>query len=205
MGKSKIIAQGAEAIIKRKGTVVIKRRIPKEYRYPQLDERIRALRTRSEARLLQKAVKIIPVPLLKRINEEKKELEIEYLPGKKLADCLEKIKNTTIVGKQLGKHIAHLHDAHIIHGDLTTSNILYNEKKKELHYIDFGLGFNSARLEDKAVDLHVFKEALEAKHPLVHKKTYQAFLAGYKISKNASAVMQQLEKVEARGRYKTQH
>ncbi|MEK6824888.1 MAG: KEOPS complex kinase/ATPase Bud32 [Nanoarchaeota archaeon] len=198
----KIIARGAEAIIIKEKNKIIKQRIPKGYRYPTLDNKLRSQRTRAEARLLEKARALIPAPKLIATNEITKTIELEYINGKKLADNLEKLKDYQAVCVQIGKHVAKLHDANIIHGDLTTSNMIYNEKSKKVYFIDFGLGFHSQRAEDKAVDLHVLKEALQARHPKLAEKAWKEIIRGYKKSQNYSQTLKQLERVERRGRYK---
>ena len=198
----KFIARGAEAVIIKKRNHIIKDRVKKSYRHPNIDEKLRKLRTRSEAKLIEKANKIIYSPKILRSNEESKIIELEYIPGKKLADNLEKLNYKTIC-KQIGKSLAKLHDNSIIHGDLTTSNLILKENK--VYFIDFGLGFHSNKIEDKAVDLHLIKEALEAKHPTIYQEAFNSILKGYKISKNSPQVLKQLEKVEKRGRYKAQY
>jgi TP53 regulating kinase-like protein len=70
-----------------------------------------------------------------------------------------------------------------------------------LFIIDFGLSFHSQRLEDKAVDLHLIKQALEAKHFQNHEGLFKEFLKNYK-PKDYKNILEQLKKVEARGRYK---
>ena len=75
----------------------------------------------------------------------------------------------------------------------------------KVYFIDFGLGFHSSKAEDKATDLHVLKEALEAKHPASSEELWNNILQGYKKSKNAKATIGRLEKVELRGRYKEQY
>ena len=100
----------------------------------------------------------------------------------------------------LGEEVAKLHENDIIHGDLTTSNTLLREDK--VYLIDFGLGFISNRNEDKAVDLHLIKQALEAKHFNHYEKFFNAVLEGYKTSKHHLATLKRLEAVEKRGRYK---
>ena len=112
-------------------------------------------------------------------------------------------KNSLKICLIIGKNIAKLHDSNIIHGDLTTSNMIYSNKI--LYFIDFGLGFESARIEDKAVDLYLIKQALEAKHFKNFRAYFSTVLKGYKLSKNASSVLKQLEKVHMRGRYKAQY
>ena len=203
--KSTILARGAEAVILNEKNKIIKQRIAKGYRHPELDLKLRTLRTRQEARLLEKSRMLIPTPRLITADELAKTLEIEYIKGKKLADNLEKLKDYQAVCVQIGRHVAKLHDAGIIHGDLTTSNMIYNEKTKKVYFIDFGLGFHSQRAEDKAVDLHVLKEALEAKHPKISQTAWKKMLEGYKKSQNYSQTIKQLTKVEKRGRYKSQY
>lgn len=196
---SKIIARGAEAIIELNQGRVIKKRIAKGYRYLQLDEKIRKLRTRAESRLLEKAATHINVPRVIQANEQTKELVLEFIKGKKLADCLE---DHTSKAKQIGQTLAKLHKANLIHGDLTTSNMILQDSK--IYLIDFGLGFQSSRVEDKAVDLHVLKEALEARHPKVWEKVWESIKTNYKFQ-DSKRVLKQLEKVESRGRYKAQY
>ena len=98
--------------------------------------------------------------------------------------------------EKLGEQTAKLHDAGIIHGDLTTSNAIL--RNSDIFVIDFGLSFFSHKIEDKAVDLHLIKQALEAKHYQNWEKLFSAFLKGYKNKE----VIERLKKVEARGRYK---
>ena len=81
---------------------------------------------------------------------------------------------------------------------------LVDNNKFKVYFIDFGLGFESNRIEDKAVDLHLIKQALEAKHFRYFESFFSNVLKGYKTSKNSSIVLQRLDKVESRGRYKAQ-
>ena len=203
--QEKIIQQGAEAIIIKRGNDIIKRRIPKTYRLPILDEKLRKQRTKKEARLLQKASAIIPIPKIIKINEKDKEIEMEFIKGKKLSEHLDSLKNKVQISKTIGKQIALLHDNDIIHGDLTTSNIILSDKDKKLYFIDFGLGFSSNKIEDKAVDLHLIKQALEAKHFKYFKSLTRAVLDGYSISKTSKETLARLKKVASRGRYKEQY
>ena len=101
--------------------------------------------------------------------------------------------------KKVGEQTAKLHQNSIIHGDLTTSNMIL--KDSQIFLIDFGLGFISAKIEDKAVDIHLIKQALEAKHFQNHEELFQNFLKGYKW-KDSKKVIERLKVVEKRGRYK---
>ncbi len=191
-----LIAQGAEAKIFKKKDSVVKERIKKSYRLPQIDIKLRKFRTRSEAKILRKAGQIINVPKVLRVDDKKMTLEIEHIGGVKVRDLLdqndEKLKRK--VCRELGKSIKKLHQNDIIHGDLTTSNMIWNDK---LYLIDFGLGKISIRVEDMAVDIHLLKECFKSKHH-VHWITYwNEFKKAYNIDK----VFSQLERVEARARY----
>lgn len=200
--KPKIIQQGAEAIILLDKDQIIKKRTKKGYRISELDEKIRKLRTRSETKLLKKAFEIISIPEVKKSDEKTKEITMEFIDGLKLSDNLDNFneKKQKEICKEIGENIAKLHDKEIIHGDLTTSNIIF--KNKEIYFIDFGLGFISSKLEDKAVDLHVLKEALEARHFKNWEVLFKEIEKGYKISKDSKKVFGRLEAVEKRGRYK---
>lgn len=204
---NKLIAQGAEAKIYLSGEIISKERIAKAYRHPVLDEQIRKTRTRHEAKILTKALSLkINVPKVLNINQkgepsDKFNLEIEFIEGDKLAETLNDYpeKKQKEVMKKLGEQTAKLHENNIIHGDLTTSNTLL--KKNKVYLIDFGLGFISTKIEDKAVDLHLIKQALEAKHWKNWEELFKEFLEGYK-HKEAKKVVERLDVVEKRGRYK---
>jgi TP53 regulating kinase and related kinases len=195
-----LISQGAEAKIFLDKQIVSKDRIPKSYRHPELDRKIRTRRTRSESKILTKALEA-GANIPKVITTEKFNLEIEYIKGDRLSETLNSYqeKKQFELMRQLGKQTAILHKNNLIHGDLTTSNIILKEGK--IFVIDFGLGFVSTKIEDKAVDLHLIKQALEAKHFQNHKDLFTNFLKGYKYSE-AKGVIERLEIVEKRGRYK---
>lgn len=195
----KIIAQGAEAIIYQNKTKIVKDRIPKKYRIDELDNKLRRLRTRAEFRNLERASTIIPVPVAANPGAGRM-IHMEFIPGKKLSENLESLPLS--VYKEIGSSLAKLHDSGIIHGDLTTSNLIFHEKEKRVYFIDFGLSFHSNKIEDKAVDLHLINQALKAKHPKLHEQAFKTILQGYKRSKDYSKTLKQLKKVEARGRYK---
>lgn len=127
---------------------------------------------------------------------------MDFIEGKKLSDNLDSfpIEEQKEICTKIGKNVAELHDSDIIHGDLTTSNMIL--KGQKVYFIDFGLGFHSHKIEDKAVDLHLLKQALEARHFVHWLALFHSVLQGYSSSKNSGVVLQQLKKVEARGRYK---
>src|SRR3989344_2443552 len=137
---------GAEALISRRRREIIKERIPKIYRIPEIDNKIRKQRTRREISLLEKSINLIPVPKIISSNEYR--INLELIKGKRLSEHLDSLKNKNKIAEEIGKNIAKLHDKDIIHGDLTTSNMIFS--KNRLYFIDFGLGFISKRNEDKA-------------------------------------------------------
>lgn len=202
--KPQILAQGAEAIIIREGNSIIKDRISKKYRHPVLDKKLIKSRTKSEAKILEKASKLINAPKpanLEEIEHSKNpnQIKMPFIEGKKISDALEGL-DWEDVCKKIGASIAKLHDNNIIHGDLTTSNMILTEDNN-LYFIDFGLGFISSRIEDKAVDLHLIKQALEAKHFSIWKQCWAIIEKSYQ-PQERQKILQQLGKVESRGRYK---
>lgn len=198
------IAQGAEARIFFTDGRIIKNRFRKTYRIKEIDERLRKSRTKREAKILQKLEAIdFPSPKLLK-NDEKENLEIENIKGRLVKDILEK-SDYVKLSKDIGKKVAILHNNAIIHGDLTTSNMILN-KNNEVCFIDFGLSFFSHKTEDKAVDLHLLKEALESKHHRIWEKCNNAALKSYeKDAKDGKAIIKRLEAVEKRGRHKAKY
>ncbi|MFH1839615.1 MAG: KEOPS complex kinase/ATPase Bud32, partial [Nanoarchaeota archaeon] len=197
----KIIGKGAESILYLKDGKLVKDRISKGYRHKEIDFMKRKYPTRREAKLLVDAAKFgINVPGLYKMDDKEMKVEMEFLKGNMLKDILDKSKQRIKLCKEVGRQVAVLHDAGIVHGDLTTSNMLL--VKDKVYFIDFGLGFYSDKVEDKAVDLHLLRQALESKHFLHYEALFKAVLSGYKKSKNYSKVMTRFEKVEKRGRYK---
>ena len=195
----KIIGQGAEAKLFLDKDKVVKDRITKKYRIPEIDNRIRGFRTRMEAKVISKLSDAgVPVPKLID-SDDKERIVIEYIDGTKLRDVLDK-KNYEKLMKELGEDIALLHNNDIIHGDLTTSNFIFKDK---IYFIDFGLSFFSHKIEDKAVDLHLLKQALESKHYEFWEDAYKVVLDNYKKKADkGEEIIERLEKVESRGRYK---
>ncbi|MDD5163475.1 MAG: KEOPS complex kinase/ATPase Bud32 [Candidatus ainarchaeum sp.] len=203
---AKLIAQGAEAklFIENQGeeTVLVKERTPKEYRCKELDQKIRRERTALEANLLRKAKSIgVNTPNVLETSKEESRITMEFIEGKRAKDVLGE-KNFEKTCFEIGRNIGKLHSYNIIHGDLTTSNIMQGKKEK-LVFIDFGLGFHSKKTEDKAVDLVVFKKTFEATHHGLMPKAWELILEGYAKENKAETeqVLKQIEKVEKRGRY----
>ncbi len=194
-----LIAQGAEAKLFLEEDKILKNRFQKSYRIKEIDEKLRGFRTRREAKILQKLEAIgFPAPRLIK-NDEKENLVIEKIDGKLVKNILEILDYKNLC-REIGKKITILHNNSIIHGDLTTSNMILN---KEIYFIDFGLSFFSEKAEDKAVDLHLLKEGLESKHYKIWEECFKCALETYKKeAKNSNETLKRLEIVEKRGRYR---
>ena len=190
------IAQGAEAILYKDKKKVIKDRISKSYRIPEIDTKLRKERTKTEARILHKLLRAkVNVPRVLKVDEAKSTLELEYIAGTKIRDHLDKSKDVHLF-KQIAEQTQLMHDAGIVHGDLTTSNMILHNN--DVYFIDFGLSDHSDRIEDKAVDLHLLKECLRSKHFDIWEACWKIFETHYK----NKAVLDRLKKVESRGRNK---
>ena len=194
-----MIAQGAEAVLYKDGEKLIKQRISKGYRIREIDEKIRKLRTRSEAKILKK---LDFVPAVVSVDDVRMEIVMKFIDGmlvRDIFDTLSELERKKIC-LEVGEKIGIMHDLNIIHGDLTTSNLIFDHS---VYFIDFGLGFISQRVEDKATDLRLLKQALGSKHYRHFEKSYAYILEGYAKSVYAKEVLDWLEqKVEKRGRYK---
>lgn len=191
------LARGAEAIILRVDGAIRKERPKKSYRHDVIDETLRKLRTRKEAKILTTLEQLgVPGPKLLEVNDKEGVILMSEIKGPKLRDVIE---TDISLCAQVGKYLATLHDNNIMHGDLTTSNCLVVEKKVFL--IDFGLSFHSTKIEDRAVDLHLFKQALESKHHTIANKAWNLFVEGYAPT-TRKEVLERLLIVEARGRNK---
>jgi Kae1-associated kinase Bud32 len=193
------IGRGAEAVLTRSAEGIIKSRPKKSYRHPQLDVSLRESRTRHEAKILEKAKAAgIRVPTVKTVDDTT--LLLSEAKGEPLKNTLDA---QPILAHEVGRMVAKLHEHHLIHADLTTSNIIHDPDTHHLTLIDFGLSYTSSRDEDKAVDLHLFHQALESKHHRVLALSWRHFLKGYRdASHNADIVLDRLKKVESRGRNK---
>ena len=195
-----IIKIGAEAVLYKKDSqTLIKERVKKSYRLSDLDETLRKRRTRREAKVLQKTS--ANVPNVSLVDDKTMLIEMEFINGDVVRDVLDASPNQKKICTMIGEQIATIHNEHIIHGDLTTSNMMLQGEKLVL--IDFGLAFFSHKVEDKAVDLRLLKQALESKHYKHAEVLIEDILASYlKKSDDGDEVLKRLEKVENRGRYK---
>ncbi|KAH8811712.1 kinase-like protein [Xylogone sp. PMI_703] len=238
-----LITQGAEALLYRSTYLLpsipcaLKYRPSKPYRHPILDARLTKHRILSEARVLAKCRREgVPVPAVYAIDESAGWLMVEWIEGdvvrQRVNEWLKRRKDAgvadgvdeeelvslmTAVGSVVGK----LHNAGIVHGDLTTSNLMLrsasdtekngsttttadstqkNTLEGEVLLIDFGLASQSASEEDRAVDLYVLERAFGSTHPRAERLFSEVLTAYGKSFKGANVVLKKLEEVRMRGR-----
>ena len=187
------IGRGAEAIITLEEGYVCKERIAKSYRLPELDELIRKERTLREARITSDARRHgVPTPIICDVSRFK--LSMEHLRGEKLKDVI-----TPQLSEKVGVVVGRLHQAGIIHGDLTTSNMILQNNR--IYLIDFGLAYYDNSVEAQGVDVHVFFQTLESTHDRPE-DLVDSFKIGYmRTYPDAHAVLLRVKEIKARGRY----
>jgi Kae1-associated kinase Bud32 len=184
--------RGAEAVLRDASLLgrkaVVKERAAKRYREPRLDARLRRERTRSEARLLHRAkLAGVPCPVVLEVGEFT--ITMGRVSGRRPAMRADE-------AREAGMLLAKLHAADVIHGDYTPANLILESargrKRGAMHVIDFGLGFVSGDIEDKAVDVFTMLRAITRK---------EAFIAGYRSYPKSDQVLARVKNVEKRVRY----
>ncbi len=199
---------GAEAFLFKEqwfGFDVIKKlRSPKKYRIKDIDNELRTNRTVTESRLLVAAKKAgVKTPIVFEVNLEDTSIIMEDIDGILVKEWLKnnlEIEDKIELVKSIGSNVGILHANDIIHGDLTTSNIL--KQDEDLYFIDFGLGKISQAIEDKAVDILLMKKCFTSTHTELEKEFFFAFQEGYKITmQQAISVFKRAAKAEARARH----
>ncbi len=184
---------------------VFKVRRPFAYRLKVLDDAIRRQRTAHEAQMVHEAKRAgVRTPLLYFVDTGRALIVMQWVKGRRLKEAIPSLSPDGVekTFAELGAGVARLHAAGIMHGDLTTSNVLLDDG--DLTLIDFGLAGRTSRLEDRAVDLRLVKETLTGAHSRVASKAYDALLRGYGGEAGPSgvrAVTRQVAKIERRGRY----
>ncbi|WP_254863886.1 bifunctional N(6)-L-threonylcarbamoyladenine synthase/serine/threonine protein kinase [Halovivax gelatinilyticus] len=198
------VVDGAEAVVTvdREAGRVTKRRVAKPYRHPALDERLRRERTAIEARLTSQARRVgVPTPVIADVDPYAGTIEFEFVGERDLRDGL-----TVDRVRDVGRHLAAIHDAGFVHGDPTTRNVRVDGDAEvgeitsdRTSLIDFGLGYHTDHVEDYAMDLHVFDQSLvgTASEP---EPLREAFLEAYRAA-GSETVLDRLREVEGRGRY----
>ncbi|MCJ7506546.1 Kae1-associated serine/threonine protein kinase [Candidatus Bathyarchaeota archaeon] len=207
---NRLIGRGAEATLYLgklfDRDVVVKERIRKSYRMSVLDQRIRSYRTIHEAQMIHEAKKAgVSTPIIYLVDQSGCKIFMEYLKGPRLKENLTAISASKrssichIVGGSIGK----LHKNRLIHGDLTTSNMILSDEET-VSFIDFGLSFQSDQTEDRGVDIHLVRRALNSTHFAYAEPCFKSVVDGYEAvvgSELAKIVLSRAREIERRGRY----
>jgi len=227
-----LISQGAEALVYKTTYLLptlpalLKYRPAKPYRHPTLDARLTKHRCLSESRLLIRARALgIPVPAVYFVDEARGEIFMEWISGVSVRSVLDEMlgapggeQKVDRIMVEIGKVVGKLHAADIVHGDLTTSNVMVRMRRRtgllasvsepeeevadggEIVLIDLGLGSMSTTEEDKAVDLYVLERAFLSTHPKAEGLFGDVLEAYEKSYKGARPVLRRLQDVRMRGR-----
>jgi TP53 regulating kinase-like protein len=186
--------------------VVLKKRLPKKYRPSALDKQIRAYRTVHEPQLMHEAKKAgVPTPIIFLVDQEKTMIIMQYIEGKQVKQLLNEVSKSDRQSLcfRIGESIGKLHEYGIIHGDLTTSNLIQHPTGR-IFFVDFGLGEKTKELEARGVDLHLMKRALQSTHYKFAEECFESAIKGYSTVLNheeSEDVLAKIKEIERRGRY----
>ncbi len=199
-----VIKRGAEAVIS-KGqwhgrSVVVKERVPKNYRNPELDGLLRRTRIKRECQLIVEARNFgVMTPIIYDVDVRNSKIVMQNIEGTTAKEMLQASNDRMEHAKAVGRSTGLLHANDIVHGDLTTSNMIF--AGEGLYFIDFGLGEKSAEDENKGVDLHLLKEAVDSAHsefPGLYEAMVEGYLAAYP---EGQKIVSLVDEIEKRGRY----
>jgi TP53 regulating kinase-like protein len=208
-----LIKKGAEANLYlmdwQNRKAIVKKRLPKKYRPSRLDEQIRTYRTVHEPLLMHGAKQAgVPTPVIYQVNVKEATIIMEFIEGMQVKESLnsQSEKERESICLRIGKSIGKLHRSGIVHGDLTTSNMILKSEEK-IVFVDFGLGEKTNELEARAVDLHLMKRALQSTHFRFAEECFSAVMEGYASvmeAQTAREVFEKIKEIERRGRYITE-
>ena len=186
--------------------VIMKRRHPKKYRIPELDLLIRSQRTLHEPNIIHNAKEAgVPTPTIFMVDVADANIIMEFVEGKQIKEVLDAVSKDERLNvcKLIGELIGRLHGNGIIHGDLTTSNMILTPYGKVV-FVDFGLSERSIELEPMGVDLHLMKRTLQSTHYKYAKECFKAVMDGYEEAlgkEETKKVTVKIQEIEKRGRY----
>jgi len=147
----------------------------------------------------------VPTPTIYLVDAKNATIVMEYIEGEQVKRLLAKVSDDERQNlcRKMGELIGKLHKNGIVHGDLTTSNMIQTSEGK-IFFVDFGLGEKTKELEARGVDLHLMKRALQSTHFQFAEKCFNAVIEGYASVLGAEEVKNVLDKIreiERRGRY----
>ncbi len=187
---------GVKALIKRRGE--------KRYRNPELDREIRRARTIHEASIIHRAKEAgVPTPLIYQVDPKATTIVMDFVEGDRVRDIVESMADDDRRGlfASIGRLAGQLHGAGIVHGDLTTSNII--RTRDGIVFIDFGLSEVSVETEKRGVDLNLMRRMLTSTHFRHAEELFCAFKEGYRraLGGEADEALERMEEIVRRGRY----
>lgn len=209
MPRGTLLYKGAEADVVKAdwcglpAVYKVRKRLP--YRLPELDSEIRRQRTLHEGEMIRSARRAgVATPYLYFVDPARTTIVMEFVEGERMKSLVSSLpaRESAALFVSLGADVAHLHAAGIMHGDLTTANVL--RRNGELVFVDFGLSVHSSRVEDHAVDLRLIKETIVGAHSEVAQSALASLFEGYGEvagEERTKAVVRQLRAIERRGRY----
>lgn len=160
----------------------------------------------------------IPTPTIYLVNTENNRIYMEEVPeAVTVSSYISRVQETdgscatttlNPLAEAIGYLLGRMHDSSIIHGDLTTSNMLLQGDPSDLNLvlIDFGLSSFEASAEDKGVDLYVLERAFLSSHPhsqQLFDTILQSYSAASVCSSKCQEAVAKLEEVRLRGRKRT--
>jgi len=182
--------------------VVVKQRVVKGYRHPALDRSLQTSRLRNEVRLMFEARRAgIAVPVIYSVDFAGSRIVMQEVMGVRVKDALNELPEPRAeeVCAKIGEIAGRLHMNDIVHGDLTTSNMLLEGDRIVL--IDFSLGSKTSELEDKGVDMHLLEEAFHSAHH-ARSRLHEVVKDSYsKVYPQGDLVLRKVKEIEKRGRY----
>lgn len=236
-----LITQGAEALLYRttfltpSTPAALKIRLRKPWRHPALDARLTRQRVLAESRVLLKCAREgVAVPAVLGVGCEEGWVAVEWVEGGtvkeavrgRVADGEEGEAMMKDLMRRIGAAVGKLHSVGVVHGDLTTSNMMLRRAPAtkenggqgqeeggkvignaalagEIVLIDFGLAVQTVQEEDRAVDLYVLERAFGSTHPR-EEGMFGELLEGYRVAfKGSKGTLRRLEDVRMRGRKKS--
>ena len=208
---SNILAKGAESDILEKSYLgedaILKKRVPKSYRVKEIDTKIRKMRTKSESKLISDIKSCgVKSPVLFDVNLEDESILMEKIHGNLVKDIMDSLSSDDRfnLAKKIGYNIGLMHNKDIIHGDITSSNMMVDDEGNFV-FLDFGLGSYSDLVEDKATDLLVLKKSFQSIDYEIANETFDWILDGYIDSYdddlNKNMILNKIKEIESRGRY----
>ena len=205
----RLVAKGAEADLwldpDWNGVrALVKRRGEKKYRNPELDREIRRSRTIREASIIHRAKEAgVPTPVIYQVDPESATIVMEFVDGDRVRDTVDSLEanERRSLFRLIGVMAGRLHGAGIVHGDLTTSNIIRTPDR--IVFIDFGLSEVSRETEKRGVDINLMQRMLTSTHFRHTGELFAAFQEGYRSTLGAEAgeALDRMEEIARRGRY----